>query len=160
MKVPQKIVKREKKKGKTEGQRDNICWAFRYNKCPHGNGEGCRKKHPKKCEKFCDFGHIAKDRNGCDTKNCELLHPKLCRNSTRWRECPYRYCKFQHLQGTVLVQVQGRGSVNARSVRRNIPENDKVEVLVENLNKAFELMTRILQNSEMAKVSDVRLPDR
>ena len=138
-------------------EKKDICWAYRYNKCPHKNGEGCPKKHPKKCKKFCDYGHIAKDKNGCDTQSCDLLHPKLCRNSTRSKECPYRNCNFQHLQGTVIVQERKNG--NARSVRRNMPENERVEILVENLTRVVELMTKMIQNSEMRNNVNIKLPD-
>ena len=142
----------------TKVEKNSICWAYRYNKCSHENGEGCPKRHPKKCQKFCDFGHIAKDKKGCDTKNCDLLHPKLCRNSTTARKCPYMNCRFQHLRGTEIVQEKGHR--NARNVKESkMPEN-RVELLVENFSKVVELLMRFIPNSEVANNLNFKLTDR
>ena len=155
--------------GKVNGKQienQEICWAYKFNKCHFKNGKGCPKRHPERCVKFCDYGHIAKDMNGCDTKNCVLLHPKLCRNSTALKECPYKHCKFQHLKGTKIVQMRRYGTASyARE--RNVPENEKIEVLIRNFDKFVETMTKLIEHSEMEKESareslpdNFRLPNR
>ena len=59
------------------------------------------------------------------------------------------------------VIVQARRNGNARSVReRNKPENERVDILVENLNRVVEFMTKMMQNSEMGKNFNIKLPDQ
>ena len=112
----------------------SVCFAFKFNKCPHKK-EDCQNRHPEKCQKFCDFGHIAVDKNGCDTKKCDLLHPKLCRNSTAKKECPHRRCRFQHLKGTKYVP-------KAENQTAQIPKGNIL------INKLMELLVNIIQDQE------------
>lgn len=134
--------KTEERTKKLEDQKKNICFAFKFNKCPFKNKEDCPKRHPQKCQKFCDFGHIAFDEKGCDTKNCDLLHPKLCRNSTKEKECPHKRCKFQHLQGTKFVpEIEFK---NAQVVRGNREYN----ILVNKFDKLIEMFVNFVQNHE------------
>ena len=55
-----------------EKKKDEICFAYKFDKCSNGNE--CQKRHPQKCQKFCDFGHKNFDERGCETKDCKLLH--------------------------------------------------------------------------------------
>ena len=71
-----------------EDGKKEICFAYKFDKCPNKDGNGCPNRHPQKCEKFCEFGHKSIDPKGCETSECTLLHPKLCRNSTNRKECP------------------------------------------------------------------------
>ena len=144
-------------------EKREICWAYRFNKCPHKNGNECPKRHPAKCEKFCEYGHREKDDKGCETKYCSLLHPKLCRNSIANKECWQRNCKFQHLKDTKIIQA--RESKNAKYVRkcsdakgcRNAQfakkrftptEEDQVHILIQNVERLIGLITRSLEIKE------------
>ena len=81
-----------------------ICHRYKQGKCPHGksgnrivNGQRCNFDHPRKCIKFCRFGH---DKiQGCNGP-CQFFHPILCRNSVRYRRCLLDNCTFAHLLGT------------------------------------------------------------
>ena len=84
-----------------------ICPLFVKNKCPHGlsgkkevNGKTCDKTHPKRCNRYCRSGTHKK--YGCTKKKdeCELYHPKLCRDSVSGRACLNEDCTFTHLKGT------------------------------------------------------------
>ena len=123
----------------------SICFAFKFNKCPYKKEEDCQNRHPEKCQKFCDFGHIAFDEKGCDTKKCNLLHPKLCRNSTKMKECPYKHCRFQHLQGTKYIPK--KEYQNASFVMETKQQN----ILINKLEKVIELFANIIQNQEEGK---------
>ena len=123
-------------------EKENTCLAFKLNVCPNmKNDTVCPNRHPQKCQKFCQYGHIEKDGRGCDTQSCSLLHPKLCRNSIKSRECPYKNCKFQHLNGTKIIQK--KGYLNAGNVRKNQPNKyeGKFEFLVNNIDKLIGLIS-------------------
>ena len=82
-----------------------ICHHYKQGRCWHGksgqkiyNGRKCLNLHPEKCIKYCRFGHD-KFKGGC-SGNCGLLHPTLCRNSLRYKECYLEKCTFAHLAGT------------------------------------------------------------
>ena len=66
------------------GNKKPICKYYRYGEC-NKYGE-------------CRYG-----RGGCSGgyKNCQLLHPVLCRNSTRHGKCFDTNCKLTHLKGTI-----------------------------------------------------------
>ena len=72
-----------------------ICSKYRRGKCERG--DDCTFSHPPKCLKYCRYG-----REGCGNgfRNCSLLHPVLCRNSLRYRQCFNPSCTFTHLKGT------------------------------------------------------------
>ncbi|CAI9730153.1 ---NA--- [Octopus vulgaris] len=73
-----------------------VCIHYRSNKCKHGlSGTGCTYSHPKPCKPYINFGTDRK--KGCQNgRECELLHPKMCRNSLRKKECFGENCKFMH----------------------------------------------------------------
>ena len=81
-----------------------FCPFFKKGKCWHGksgkkliNGRECQFQHPPKCIKYCRFGWDKTQ--GCDG-SCGLLHPTLCKNSLRYRECFDPDCTLAHLSGT------------------------------------------------------------
>ena len=152
-KVPEVKLKEEENKTKTEEieKQGNVCFALKFNKCQFKDGNGCPNRHPEKCEKFCDFGHKSFDTNGCETKDCNLLHPKLCRNSAKLRECPHRNCRFQHLKGTKLVPK--REFESARSARGlNATQEERNNgILLKKLEKLVELFTISIQINEEGK---------
>ena len=78
-----------------------VCNHYKMGTCRHGangrkliNNAECKFVHPPKCKNYCKFG-----RDGCDG-SCGLLHPILCSNSLRFRECLDEKCTFAHLVGT------------------------------------------------------------
>ena len=78
-----------------------ICRYYRIGKC--NKGENCEFRHPEKCIKYCRNG-----RDGCGGgfRECQLLHPVLCRNSLRSRECFDMNCTLAHLKGTIRKPVK------------------------------------------------------
>ena len=153
-KVPVEKSKEEKNMDtKTEEivKQKNVCFALKFDKCPYKDGRGCPNRHPKKCEKFCDFGHKSFDTNGCETKNCNLLHPKLCRNSAKLRECPHRNCHFQHLKGTKFVpKWEFEGARSARGLKAT-PEERTNDILLKKIEKLVELFTFSIQVNQEGK---------
>lgn len=83
-----------------------ICQKLRRGKCPHGisgrtlvDGRRCEFRHLKRCQYYCKHG--TDPREGCDRgRDCNLLHPILCRFSVKSRLCTNLQCKFTHLTGT------------------------------------------------------------
>ena len=156
---PKEISKKEKKNlakenGKCEEsaiskETKSVCFAYRFNKCPFVK-EDCQNRHPKKCQKFCDYGHIAVDEKGCDTKKCDLLHPKLCRNSTSTKECPHKICRFQHLKGTKYVpKAQNRNAKFHRDSKTL--ECGAQDVLINKFDKLMEMLVKLIQNQDEGK---------
>ena len=133
-----------------EDGKKEICFAYKFDKCPNKDGNGCPNRHPQKCEKFCEFGHKSIDPKGCETSECTLLHPKLCRNSTNRKECPFRKCRFQHLKGTRFVP--RRDFESARSVvEKNESEGKNKDFITEKLDKLIELITVSIRLSQEKK---------
>ena len=126
-----------------------ICFAYKFDKCPNKE-EDCENSHPKKCQKFSNFGHFAIDDKGCETQKCELFHPKLCRNSTKSKECPFRQCRFQHLKETKVISM--KEYQNAKSASgKNLFEDKQLKALVNKFDKVMELMLKIVTNQEEGK---------
>ena len=78
-----------------------ICNHYKMGTCRHGasgkklvNNKECMYSHPFKCKDYCRFGP-----DGCDG-TCGLMHPILCSDSLKFRECFNVNCTFAHLQGT------------------------------------------------------------
>ena len=146
----ERIKKREEIKTKPKKQevpKKNICFAFKFDKCPNKE-EDCKNSHPKKCQKFSNYGHFAIDEQGCETQKCDLYHPKLCRNSIKAKECPFRKCRFQHLEGTKIIPM--KEYFNASSVKgRNMFEEDgKINILVSKFDKCIELLMKLVKEEE------------
>ena len=80
-----------------------VCELYKMRACPHGrsgkglvDGNACKKSHPKRCFKFCDFG--ARHQKGCKKgKKCEYWHPRICKYSLKNTRCENKQCTFQHL---------------------------------------------------------------
>ena len=138
-KEPKPLKEEENKQAESNGEKtkDEICFAYKFDKCSNLNV--CQKRHPQKCKKFCDFGHKNFDERGCETKECNLLHPKLCRNSAKRKECPFKICRFQHLSGTKYVSIQEFGSV--RSARGYKEPEDRNDVMMKKIDKLIDLIT-------------------
>ena len=87
-----------------------ICEKYRRGSCPHGisgrtlfNGKKCDYSHPKRCQKFCKYGPDS--REGCEKgRDCDLLHPILCRYALRSKMCLNLQCKFTHIKGTKRIK--------------------------------------------------------
>ena len=86
-----------------------ICEDYRHGICLHGmsgkkvvKGESCSFRHPKKCTRYCQFGHDSQF--GCNDPECRLLHPILCRYSVRNRFCDNDKCSYVHLKGTIRMK--------------------------------------------------------
>ena len=95
-----------------------VCQRYRRGVCPHGitgqnlhDGHKCNYRHPKRCQRFCRYG--SDDREGCDKgRDCELLHPILCRYSVRDKMCTNLRCKFTHLAGTKRYKPRDRSDMD------------------------------------------------
>ena len=82
------------------------CQKYIRGSCPHGisgktpvNGQICSFRHPKRCMKFCRNGPYSK--YGCDKgRECQYMHPVLCKYSLKFRKCTNLRCKFTHLKFT------------------------------------------------------------
>ena len=82
-----------------------ICKYYIKGICRHGSsgrkivgGNECVFDHPRKCQKYCKFGHDIT--NGCSGP-CNLFHPILCTNSINYKQCLRPECTFTHLVGTI-----------------------------------------------------------
>lgn len=138
----------DEENGKEDNLSKGICFAYKFGKCPHKDGIGCQNRHPIKCQEFCDFGHKAVDEKGCETQKCQLLHPKLCRNSTKYRKCYHRQCRFQHLKGTKTVPK--REFDNARSVNES-GKSENCDFINEKLDKLIDLIKISIQINQDRK---------
>ena len=78
-----------------------ICYFWRKGKC--NKGSLCRFDHPRICGTFMKFGlnKYRNDTNGCH-KNCNKLHPLICKYSLKYRTCRNDNCKFQHTTTTKI----------------------------------------------------------
>ena len=83
-----------------------VCQLLRRRECPYGvsgktpvNGLICKFKHPKRCQPYCKYSTDPQE--GCTKgKDCNLLHPILCKFAIRSKLCTNRQCKFTHPVGT------------------------------------------------------------
>ena len=99
------------------------CQLYLKNACPHGTSgkkliddKECEKYHPKRCQRFVKEG--PKSKRGCRKgKNCEFLHPVLCKYSLRNRRCTNKECTFVHLRGTK------RWPESEDKVKQTVPSN-------------------------------------
>ena len=90
----------------SEEPMNRIWQRLRRGVCPHGisgltmfNGHICEFRHLKRCQKFCHYGTDESD--GCNKgRECDLLHPILCRFSVQFKMCTNLKCRFTHLTGT------------------------------------------------------------
>ena len=83
-----------------------ICQLLRRRECPYGvsgktpvNGQICNFRHPKRCQPYCKYSNDPEQ--GCTKgRDCNLLHPILCKFAVRSKLCTNRQCKFTHPVGT------------------------------------------------------------
>ena len=80
----------------------DTCILFMKGKCQHGisgnrlvDNRKCQYSHPKKCRKYLQYG--SGGRLGCKWgRECNKLHPFICRNSRQGRKCNNRECTYVH----------------------------------------------------------------
>ena len=80
----------------------DTCILFMKGKCQHGisgnrlvDNRKCQYSHPKKCKKYLQYG--SGGRLGCKWgRECNKLHPFICRNSRQGRKCNNRECTYVH----------------------------------------------------------------
>ena len=102
-----------------------VCERYRRGVCPHGirgqtlfNGNTCEYGHPKRCQRFCQYGTDIRD--GCkEGRNCELLHPILCRYGLNYQLCTNLRCKFTHVKGTKRFKPREQFNDHENSYRNN-----------------------------------------
>ena len=120
-----------------ENENDSSISSLPENVKKHYQTRKSRPTQPKGlCEKYVTFGHIKINPKGCHTRYCNLWHPKLCKNSMNFKECPYRKCKFQHLKGTKFVPQ--KNFENTRFTERN-EETEKYDFIMRNLDKFISI---------------------
>ena len=97
----------EERRKRTEEKEKELCKLFKFGgKCPHGmNGlrkhkqfDHCNRSHPKVCNKLLTHG--TRGNNGCDGKDCEKFHPKMCYSSMNSKVCTKEKCTYWHCKGT------------------------------------------------------------
>ena len=109
---------------RTNTGNENICEDYKRRKCRHGrtgdlliNGERCKKNHPPRCRRFCNYGQHT--RQGCKRgKDCRYWHPRLCRDSLKNLLCTKEDCTFFHLKGTMRKSVPSLNNRNRPGVDR------------------------------------------
>ena len=94
--------------GRRKLEKENeVCKSFKFGgKCPHGmNGtkkynqwEKCNRSHPKVCNRLLTHG--SRGSMGCDLKECEKYHPKMCYSSMNTKICTKDKCTYWHCKGT------------------------------------------------------------
>ena len=87
----------EKGSQMTKASWEEACKFYRNGRCRFG--KECRRAHPKFCPTFVKYGPKSLNPRGCDG-NCAKLHPNVCRQSLRTKECTREDCRFYHLKGT------------------------------------------------------------
>ena len=103
----------EESRRMTADKEKEVCKAFKFGgKCPHGmNGmrkynqyERRNKTHPKVCNKL--LAHGTRGIQGCDGRNCEKYHPKMCYSSMKTKVCTKEKCSYWHCKGTSFAPEQ------------------------------------------------------
>lgn len=97
--------RRDRREWRDEDTRPT-CEQYRRGSCPHGisgrtlvDGQQCFYNHPKRCTRFCRFGPDS--REGCNRgRDCDRMHPILCKFSLKYKLCTNLKCKFTHLKMT------------------------------------------------------------
>jgi len=81
--------------------------------CPFGwTGNGCSYDHPRRCIKYCRFGSVRRNQNGCPYgERCRFFHPELCENAQNLRKCLILDCRKVHLVGTARPKKDGEKPV-------------------------------------------------
>ena len=97
---------KENEKVKTDDEKI-ICKSFKFGgKCPHGMSgktkhgkwSECKWLHPKVCNKL--LSHGTKGSQGCNGKDCEKYHPRMCYGSMSEKVCTKEKCTYWHCKGT------------------------------------------------------------
>lgn len=86
--------KSENDEEESNQKKPSICRYWKIGRCK--KAEGCLFQHPPTCRKFISFGSKKHNPKGCDSKQCDQLHPKLCMLSLKGK-CKREHCKFVHL---------------------------------------------------------------
>ena len=118
-------------RGREEDVPKPTCQKYIRGTCPHGisgkkviNGEACFFNHPKRCMKFCRNGPYS--RYGCDKgRDCEYLHPILCKFSLKFRKCTNLSCKFTHLKFTKRYDTENEQSAEDYYYSQNNTSNSQ-----------------------------------
>ena len=113
----------EEEKEKEDDPRP-ICQRLRRGVCPHGvrgtnpiDGQICQYKHLRRCQPYCKFG--TDPIQGCEKgRDCNLLHPVLCKFALQYKSCTNLRCKFTHVKGTRRYKTYND---------RNEPENYRAQ---------------------------------
>ena len=105
--------KNRKKKTENETINDDeksICKSFKFGgKCPHGMSgkkqhgkwSECKWSHPKVCNKL--LAHGTRGQQGCDGRECDKFHPRMCYGSMADRRCTKERCTYWHCKGTTFT---------------------------------------------------------
>ena len=109
-----------------------VCEKYRRGVCPHGisgktirNGVTCEYGHPKRCQRFCQYSSNSTD--GCNEgRDCELLHPILCKYGLKYQLCTNLRCKFTHIKGTKRYKPREQSSmIQSNDYERSYYDHNK-----------------------------------
>ena len=133
-KIDKILPANNKKNDKTENNPNNkpVCRYYLRRECKHGRrGVGCDFAHPNMCFKFIQRGERP---GGCSKgKNCNYLHPPLCRGSKGDRMiCTKPRCKFYHLKGVKITSGQKNPDKSDSSLEKNVSRDAKPSSLPKN----------------------------
>ena len=103
---PQNHDAHHRRHADNDTERRAPCNRYRRGVCPHGisgrtlvNGRVCQYEHLRRCQKYCQFGTDSKQ--GCTKgRECEEMHPILCKFSRDYRCCYNLKCRYNHLKFT------------------------------------------------------------
>ena len=78
-------------------------------KYPHGMGgmkkhnqwDQCNRSHPKVCSRILTHG--TRGRQGCDGRECDKYHPRMCYSSMNEKVCTKERCTYWHMKGTTFA---------------------------------------------------------
>jgi hypothetical protein len=111
-----------------------ICNFYKNGWCKYG--KKCRYSHPKKCWKFLSGGY---SKSGCKEKSCKYLHPNICKDSWKKKQCLNENCKQYHLKGTTRKSNNQSGK---NKYDENLNGSQKKEMGFYLLNQLIELLQK------------------
>ena len=120
----------------------SVCSFYRFGYCKHK--EFCRKRHVKEtCENL-----------SCDTSNCIMRHPKVCKWYRDYQKCKFDPCLFLHKENNTEIYILKKENedilTNIKDIENAVKDLDAKIVhsesiidRLENIQNKFEKFTAI-----------------